>query len=375
MMSPEARTCRSSSRCMSVVEVMNGPDPDDCQTSEIDHPQWTWAWPDIRHNCAIWTFQFSSKSEWCILSSEHVERRQAAILAANVAGHSRLIGHDEVRTFAGLKKFGKPVRSHHRRASGIHCKRHRRGAFMSERDYASYDHWKSWREASFFRFSPFEANYFLADFDNVSLVHAKFLEIGFGNGTLLSWAKSRGADIYGIEIFPVSIERAKKKNIPLLSSELGENLPQHNEFFDVVAVYDVLEHLSISEIITALDVVAKMLKPGGELLLRFPNGQSPFGRFLQHADHTHRSTLSVPILEQLTISGPLRISRSKSKNPAAVGPLWYRFGKRVKFVMRTVTEWYLKAIFDLNPCDLGTNVVIRLTKQVEDGFEAPYSSP
>jgi 2-polyprenyl-3-methyl-5-hydroxy-6-metoxy-1,4-benzoquinol methylase len=240
---------------------------------------------------------------------------------------------------------------------------------MNEREYASYDHWKSWSEDSFFRFGPFEANYYLADFDNVSLVHAKFLEIGFGSGTLLSWAKSRGADIYGIEIFPVSIERAKKNNIPLLSSELGENLPQYNEFFDVVAVYDVLEHLSISEIITALDVIAKMLKPGGELLLRFPNGQSPFGRFLQHADHTHRSTLSAPILEQLTISGPLRISRYKSKNSAAVGPLWYRLGTRAKFAMRTVTEWYLKTIFDLN-CDLDTNVVMRLTKQVEDRFGA-----
>lgn len=234
---------------------------------------------------------------------------------------------------------------------------------MSERDYASYEHWKSWSEASFFSFSPSEANSFLTDLDDVVLLHAKFLEIGFGNGTLLSWAKSRGADIYGIEIFPVSIERAKEKGIPLLSSELRENLPQYNEFFDVVAAYDVLEHLSISEIITALDVIAKMLKPGADLLLRFPNGQSPFGRFLQHADHTHRSTLSVPILGQLTISGPLRISRYKSKNVVAVGPLWYRLGTRVKYSMRAVTEWYLKKIFDLN-CELGTNVVMRLTKQV-----------
>jgi adenylate cyclase len=43
------------------------------------------------------------------LSSEHVERRLAAILSANVAGHSRSIGHDEERTFAGLKKLRKPL--------------------------------------------------------------------------------------------------------------------------------------------------------------------------------------------------------------------------------------------------------------------------
>src|SRR5512142_2556009 len=133
---------------------------------------------------------------------------------------------------------------------------------MSERDYANYDQWKCWSEASFFSFSPSEANYFSMDFDNVHLLNAKFLEIGFGNGALLSWAKSRGARIYGVEILPASLDRAKKNDIPLLSSDLAGNLPQFNEFFDVIAAYDVLEHLTIPEIVKALDAMARMLKPG-----------------------------------------------------------------------------------------------------------------
>jgi 2-polyprenyl-3-methyl-5-hydroxy-6-metoxy-1,4-benzoquinol methylase len=233
---------------------------------------------------------------------------------------------------------------------------------MSERDYANYDQWKCWSEASFFSFSPSEANYFSMDFDNVPLLNAKFLEIGFGNGALLSWAKSRGARIYGVEILPASLDRAKKNDIPLLSSDLAGNLPQFNEFFDVIAAYDVLEHLTIPEIVKALDAMARMLKPGGELVLRFPNGQSPFGRFLQHSNYTHHSTLSVPILAQLTVSGPLTISKHKSNNSAAVGPLWYKLATYMKFSMRAVTEWYLKKIFDLD-CGLGTNVVMRLTKR------------
>ena len=134
--------------------------------------------------------------------------------------------------------------------------------------HVNYNHWKSWPNDSFFRFSLYEASYFSADFDDVSLLDAKFLEIGFGNGALLSWAKSRGAAVYGIEILETSLERAREKNIPLLSSDLGDNLPQFNEFFDVIAAYDVLEHLSIPEIIITLDAIAKMLKPGGELMLR-----------------------------------------------------------------------------------------------------------
>ena len=247
-------------------------------------------------------------------------------------------------------------------------------ATMSGQDYVNYDHWKSWSKDSFFRFSLHEANYFSADFDDVCLLDANFLEIGFGNGALLSWAKTRGAAIYGIEIFEISLERAKQKNIPLLSSDLGDNLPQFNEFFDVIVAYDVLEHLSIPKIITALDAIAKMLKPGGQLMLRFPNGQSPFGRFLQHADHTHRSTLSLAILEQLTACGPLTISSHKPKKAPPIGPLRHRLGVRVKSAVRVVTEWYLKKVFDLN-CELDTNVVMRLTKRAEgSNSESPPAS-
>jgi 2-polyprenyl-3-methyl-5-hydroxy-6-metoxy-1,4-benzoquinol methylase len=234
---------------------------------------------------------------------------------------------------------------------------------MGEQDYVNYNTWKSWSKESFFRFTDYEDRSFEADFEDVSLVQANLMEIGFGNGALLSWAKSRGANVYGVEILQSSLERAKEKNLSLLSSNLGDNLPQFVNFFDVIVAYDVLEHLSIPEIITALDAIAKMLKPGGLLLLRFPNGQSPFGRFLQHADHTHRSTLSLPILEQLTVSGPLTIVRHKPKKMALAGPLPYRIAVRIKSLLRAITEWYLKKIFDLN-CDLGTNVVVRLTKLV-----------
>ena len=43
------------------------------------------------------------RARGCILSSEHVERRLAAILAADVAGSCRLIGIDEEGTLAQLK--------------------------------------------------------------------------------------------------------------------------------------------------------------------------------------------------------------------------------------------------------------------------------
>ena len=50
-----------------------------------------------------------SPSRGCVLSSEHVERRLAAILAADVAGSCRLIGIDEEGTLAQLKALRKTL--------------------------------------------------------------------------------------------------------------------------------------------------------------------------------------------------------------------------------------------------------------------------
>src|SRR4030088_2183975 len=60
------------------------------------------------HNCAIGHSVFP-EPRGCILSSEHVERRLAAILAADVAGSCRLIGIDEEGTVAQLRALRKAL--------------------------------------------------------------------------------------------------------------------------------------------------------------------------------------------------------------------------------------------------------------------------
>src|ERR1700693_2287598 len=63
------------------------------------------------HRPAILLYNhFNFPELWgCILSGEHVERRLAAILAADVAGYRRLIGDDEEGTLARLKSIRKTL--------------------------------------------------------------------------------------------------------------------------------------------------------------------------------------------------------------------------------------------------------------------------
>jgi adenylate cyclase len=63
-----------------------------------------------RHRSTIVLNEHSvSPSRGCILSSEHVERRLAAILAADVAGSCRLMGIDEEGTLAQLRALRKTL--------------------------------------------------------------------------------------------------------------------------------------------------------------------------------------------------------------------------------------------------------------------------
>src|SRR6476660_2828890 len=67
-----------------------------------------WCQPDIGPQFCYMSIQFP-RAWGCILSSEHVERRLAAILAADVAGSCRLIGTDEEGTLAQLKALRKTL--------------------------------------------------------------------------------------------------------------------------------------------------------------------------------------------------------------------------------------------------------------------------
>jgi hypothetical protein len=81
--------------------------PTHSQNGAFD-PSRTWAWPDIGPQFCYAGIQFPPNMG-LILSSERVERRLAAVLAADVAGYSRLMGVDEERTLANLKSLRKTL--------------------------------------------------------------------------------------------------------------------------------------------------------------------------------------------------------------------------------------------------------------------------
>lgn len=66
----------------------------------------------------------------------------------------------------------------------------------------TYALWKSWDESQFCVLAPFEERYFDKELKRTRChipTDAKVLEIGFGNGKFLSYARKKGWSVVGIE--------------------------------------------------------------------------------------------------------------------------------------------------------------------------------
>lgn len=93
----------------------------------------------------------------------------------------------------------------------------------------------------------------------------KILDVGCGTGGTTVILKKYGR-VSAIEMNMYALNRAKEKNIHVLKGEV-EKIPFPPQKFDLITVFDVLYHSHVKNLHQALSEVARVLKPGGHLLL------------------------------------------------------------------------------------------------------------
>ncbi len=173
--------------------------------------------------------------------------------------------------------------------------------------YARYEKWKAWDNP--FRYGADDAAYFRKEFRGVDFGGKRVLEIGFGEGRFLSWAVEQGAVAYGTELIPAMRLAAERFGVQLLPERLADAVGQFEAAFDLIVALDVAEHWTLEGLAEQIDLIEKLLRPGGLVVLRFPNGQSPFGLLAQAGDPTHRSALSRAVFESLLVGHNLKVVR------------------------------------------------------------------
>lgn len=98
----------------------------------------------------------------------------------------------------------------------------------------------------------------------------KLLDIGVGYGYLEKKFEKSNISVYGIDISPKSIFRAKSLYKGTFVIASTNAIPFKNNLFDVVCIPEVLEHLYDFESSVALNEVRRVLKHNGKLIVSVP---------------------------------------------------------------------------------------------------------
>jgi predicted GNAT family N-acyltransferase/SAM-dependent methyltransferase len=109
------------------------------------------------------------------------------------------------------------------------------------------------------------------------LVDRRILEVGCGEGALVGWARRRGAEALGLEVDRGRLERARRSLGPRgLLVGVGEALPFAECCFDGVLYHNSFHHVPVHEQTEALVEAARVLRPGGRLLVLEPLAEGDY---------------------------------------------------------------------------------------------------
>ena len=116
------------------------------------------------------------------------------------------------------------------------------------------------------------------------------LEIGFGNGGLLAYCQARGYDVVGTEANAQLVQLAQSAGYAVHDADFLERVAPDS--VDLIIALDVIEHIDPAMTVAFMQACRRALKPNGQLVLRFPNGDSPFSVSNFNADVTHLNWIS-----------------------------------------------------------------------------------
>lgn len=132
---------------------------------------------------------------------------------------------------------------------------------------------------------------------------AKILDFGCGIGQFLFYLKKEGfQNLVGIDISKTQIELALQMQPQVDFRHISNPfffLKQQREWYDVIVINDVLEHIEKNQIVSMLRVIYQSLKPRGIVLIKTINSAYPLSHSSRYLDLTHTISFHEKSLVQL----------------------------------------------------------------------------
>lgn len=125
-------------------------------------------------------------------------------------------------------------------------------------------------------------------------IETNALDIGCGMGFAMLALKTKGySKVMGVDTDRSQIEACKARGLDVeLISDLDEYLKQHTNYFHVITMLDVLEHIPQAQQIQILKRICGALVSGGRLILQVPNASSIIAPRWQYQDFTHHCSFT-----------------------------------------------------------------------------------
>lgn len=115
----------------------------------------------------------------------------------------------------------------------------------------------------------------------------KILEIGCGAGGMLA-PLSRYGDVCGLDIAIDYLRHCRDRGFPHMTAGSGYELPFADHTFDVVALFDTIEHIPDDR--RVLEEVKRVLRPGGLVFVSVPAYQFLYSQNDRVVHHQRRYT-------------------------------------------------------------------------------------
>ena len=118
---------------------------------------------------------------------------------------------------------------------------------------------------------------------------SRVVELACGHGALLHWAVSHGfQQVLGLDSSPPQIAAARAAGVSVEQADVLDWLEgQPAASVAALVAIDLIEHLPKDDFMGLLAEAARVLQPGGMLILRYPNGDSPLVGLNLFNDITH----------------------------------------------------------------------------------------
>lgn len=184
-------------------------------------------------------------------------------------------------------------------------------------------------------------NKYLDILAKMGVKEGNLLDVGAATGFFMNLAKKRGFDVVGVELSDFAAQKGRDNGLNIITGDL---IPQkfQNEQFDVVTLFDVIEHVpNPKEIIVE---VKRILKKGGLIVMNTPDAGSLWARFWGKNWQLVVPPEHVNYFNIKNLSNYLSKSGFEVKYVSKIGKSF-----TIQYVINMLYKWSGLKIFNLKP--------------------------